>query len=184
MSDTLLELIRIFPIVLITLYLFILGNKHKQYKEKGWIFIVAGFFLLSFATIIDYTDNFESLNKYVIIGDTPIQAFLEKVVGYLGGFLMLAMGLLLWMPKILKLSEVQNELNFSKKKLEKINNELERKVKEKTKEITLKNKELEKTLEDFYTLRIDMEKDLKKDQVKKENKKIKSKLYKLKKNKF
>lgn len=44
-----------------------------------------------------------------------------------------------------------------------------------------KNKELEDTLEEFYTLRIGMANDLKKGQIDEENKKIKERLDKLKK---
>jgi len=36
----------------------------------------------------------------VIIGDTGPQAFVEKVIGFLAGFLLLAVGFSLWLPKI------------------------------------------------------------------------------------
>ena len=61
--------------------------------------MIAGFGLLLFGSLIHITDNFENLNKFIIIGDTEIQAFLEKFVGYLGGFVALAVGLVLWIPK-------------------------------------------------------------------------------------
>ena len=61
--------------------------------------MIAGFGLLLFGSLIDITDNFENLNKFIIIGDTEIQAFLEKFVGYLGEFVALAVGLVLWIPK-------------------------------------------------------------------------------------
>ena len=40
-----------------------------------------------------------------VIGDTEAQAFLEKFVGYLGGYAFLAIGLLRWIPSIEDLSE-------------------------------------------------------------------------------
>lgn len=51
----------------------------------------------------------------------------------------------------------------------------------KNKEIELKNKELEETLTDFYTMRMGMQKDMDLGKVDEENKKIKSRLDKLKK---
>jgi hypothetical protein len=36
----------------------------------------------------------------VIIGDTPVQAFLEKVVAYLLGFMLLFVGTWRWLPKV------------------------------------------------------------------------------------
>lgn len=61
-------------------------------KIAGWRTLVAGFILIFFGTLIDITDNFEELNRFVIVGNTEIQAFLEKVIGYLLGFLLLAFG--------------------------------------------------------------------------------------------
>lgn len=43
-------------------------------------------------SVIDITDNFEGLNAFVLVGDTPQQAFMEKVIGFLGGFVLLSIG--------------------------------------------------------------------------------------------
>ncbi len=43
-----------------------------------------------FGSLVDITDNFEYLNRFVIIGDTETEAVLEKFVGFLGGFVLLA----------------------------------------------------------------------------------------------
>ncbi|MBN1125139.1 MAG: PAS domain S-box protein [Sedimentisphaerales bacterium] len=59
---------------------------------------MAGFGLLFFANLLDVTDNIEYLDRFVIIGDTPVQAILEKMVGYSGGFLLLTIGLIQWLP--------------------------------------------------------------------------------------
>lgn len=68
-----------------------------------------GFGLLAFGSLLDLTDNFEELNRFVVIGDTDTQAVLEKLVGFLGGFACLAVGLLLWIPKGQSLSDVIDE---------------------------------------------------------------------------
>ena len=67
--------------------------------------IQAGFCLLLFASVLDITDNFPSLDQYVVMGDTPTEAFLEKIVGYLGGFVVLGIGLVRWIPTIQRLSD-------------------------------------------------------------------------------
>ncbi|MDF2155801.1 hypothetical protein [Vibrio sp. CAU 1672] len=69
---------------------------------SGWRNILTGFALIFFGTLIDITDNFTALNRFVIIGDTEAQAFLEKVVGYALGFLMLALGIRQWLPKVVE----------------------------------------------------------------------------------
>lgn len=73
----------------------------------------------------------------------------------------------------------EKELAHGKRILKELNEEL------KVAKLSLeeKNKELEETLEDFYTMRLGMSRDLKLGQVEKENKKIKNKLNKLKKQK-
>ncbi len=81
---------------------------------------MAGFALIFFGMVIDITDNFDSLNKFIIIGDTKYQAFFEKIVGYLMGFALLAIGVFKWVPKLMKhteqtrkdLNNAQNELKI------------------------------------------------------------------------
>ena len=110
MFDIVLESIRAF--ILIGLIFFLL----KQEKSvnfsvgSGWRFIIVGFGLLLFGSVLDITDNFEALNKFVIIGDTEVEALLEKLVGFLGGFIFLAIGLVKWIPGNLKGIQASEEL--------------------------------------------------------------------------
>ena len=85
------------------------GAKRCLDSLKGWNFIVAGFVLLLFGSLIDFTDNFESLNWLVIVGDTEVEAFLEKFIGSLGGFFLLAVGLAIWLPEVHALIRVNYE---------------------------------------------------------------------------
>ena len=98
MFDAILEILRFFVLLFVVVFLWRDAEKHVDTGNKGWKLIVTGFLLLLFATILDITDNFDSLNRYIIIGDTQTEAFLEKVIGYLGGFLLLALGLYRWIP--------------------------------------------------------------------------------------
>lgn len=133
MSDIILESIRAAILLYMVFYLVKAGNKRKELSRKGWGFIVAGFGLLLFANVMDITDNFESLNRFIVIGDTPTQAFLEKMVGFLGGFALLAIGLIRWLPTITGVEhdkqinkELKNEVAERKRAEEELLNAKER----------------------------------------------------------
>lgn len=98
MSDIILEVVRSVILLGIIVYLLNVGRGRIELSQKGWRLIIAGFLLLLFGSVVDITDNFKSLNKFIVIGDTPAQAFLEKMVGFLGGFFVLAIGLVRWAP--------------------------------------------------------------------------------------
>lgn len=109
MTDIVMEILRAVMVggVIISL---LKAHPAKEVSQKsGWRFILAGFSLIFFGTLIDITDNFEELNRFVIIGDTEVQAFLEKVVGYLLGFLLLAVGIRQWLPKIIQHGEMTRD---------------------------------------------------------------------------
>ncbi len=105
MADIVLETVRAVILFGIVLFLLKMGRSKTGVSGNGWKLIVGGFGLLLFASLLDITDNFESLNRYVVIGDTEVEAFLEKLVGFLGGFILLALGLLRWIPGVQRLSE-------------------------------------------------------------------------------
>ncbi len=95
-------------------------NKSDLSRIAGWRLLTSGFALIFFGSLIDITDNFESLNRFVFIGDTHVEAFLEKVVGYLAGYILVALGILRWLPKDTehnkmvekRLEEANKKVNF------------------------------------------------------------------------
>ena len=141
MPDLFLEIIRAMLVSMILIYLWIVGGKEEVRHKNGWHFIVAGFGLILFGMLIDITDNFPSLNHYIIIGDTPYQAFLKKVVGYLFGFILVVVGFWKWMPIIIRLRKVQKELQKS-------HDELGVKIHERTAELNLSNQKLQKEIDE------------------------------------
>lgn len=112
MTDVILESIRSLILAGIIVYLLKAGQSRSELSHSGWQFIIAGFFLLFFGSVIDITDNFETLNRFIVVGDTPTQAFLEKLVGFLGGFLVLAIGLVRWIPTVTTVAEVESLAKF------------------------------------------------------------------------
>ncbi len=95
--DVTIELVKALMLLWIIRFLLHTGKKRHE-GQKGWNLILAGFFLLLFATLIDITDEFPELTQFVVIGDTEIQSFLEKLVGEGVGILLLLSGLLSWIP--------------------------------------------------------------------------------------
>ena len=109
MAGITLDVIHFLILLYIILWLRLNGAKRCLDSLKGWNFIVAGFALLLFGSLIDFTNNFESLNWLVIVSDTEVEAFLVKLIGSLGGFFLLAVGLAIWLPEVHALIRVNNE---------------------------------------------------------------------------
>ncbi len=98
MFDIAIEIARALITLAIFVSVLVAGRKFDLADQRGWHLIVAGFGLLLFASLIDITDNFESLNRFVVIGDTEVQGVLEKLFGYLLGFILLCVGFWSWLP--------------------------------------------------------------------------------------
>ncbi len=131
MTDIILESLRAFILAGIVLFLWRAGQHRFRFSRDGWNLILWGFELLLFGSILDITDNFESLNRFILIGDTQVEAILEKFVGFLGGFICLAVGLYKWIP------DVQNMTNL---------------VHSQTRELRQTNENLAKSRESFEAL--------------------------------
>lgn len=99
MWDIILEIIRAIVISLLLYYTFKIGRARALNLHRGWNYILAGWAFILFGSILDITDNFESLNWLVVVGDTETEAFLEKFVGLLIGYILLFIGFLLWLPE-------------------------------------------------------------------------------------
>jgi hypothetical protein len=120
----------------IFLYLRSLRRKEDLRFHKGWIFVPIGFGLILFGSLLDITDNFPSLSKYVLIGDTKYEEFLEQVVGYFFGFVFVGIGFWKWIPSILVLRKEEKALKQEKE-------ELQLKIKELTAELDAVRLQLE-----------------------------------------
>jgi uncharacterized membrane protein len=101
---------------------FLRANRNREISRfKGWRLMFCGFILIFFGTLIDITDNFDSLNRFEVIGDTEIEAILEKFVGYLLGFLLVAVGIWQWLPKLIEHAELtrrQHEMEIEEQRLQ------------------------------------------------------------------
>ena len=102
MTDIILEIGRTVIFAFVLVFVLIKGREGEIEKIEGWKYLIGGFSLLLFGSLIDITDNFQSLNKYIVIGNTEFQAFIEKVIGYLLGLLSLVVGIMKWFPKLIE----------------------------------------------------------------------------------
>lgn len=120
---------------LIIVYLIWIGKREALHLQKGWLPILSGFILVFLGSLIDITDNFESLNRYVVIGDTDTEALLEKVGGFLLGFTLILVGFLKWLPLVASVRKNREDLL-------KYNEELGTQVAVRTADLTRTNERL------------------------------------------
>lgn len=93
------------------------GRSARLRKESGWSPIVAGFGLILLGTLLDLSDNFPALNRFVVLGETPAAKLLNMAAGYLPGFLLVAAGLRKWLPAVIRLKKTEGALKNSQAKL-------------------------------------------------------------------
>ncbi len=115
MTDIILEVSASCVLFGLVAWLWVASRRSQAIVCDGWYLIFAGFVLLLFGSLLDITDNFQSLNKFVVIGDTEAEAFGEKIIGFLGGYCLLAIGLVKWLPSITN----ADKLRFSEAQLRK-----------------------------------------------------------------
>jgi hypothetical protein len=132
LSDVVLETARAVVMAVIFAFMVIVGHRQSLYEQRGYGYMVGGFGLLLFGAVLDITDNFETLNQYVMIGDTHLEAFLEKVVGYLLGFVLLFVGFWYWLPLV-------GEIRRAEQRLQNYSRDLEREVARRTADLQRTN---------------------------------------------
>ena len=138
--DIFLEVIKTLVVLIIVIYLYWYNTKTHFSEHDGFRYIQIGFSLLLFASFLDITDNIDGLERYVVVGDTQVQAFLEKVVGYLGSSVFMLIGFWKLLPVFAQLKETQ-------KRLKEEQNSLEITVEKRTKKLQKVNEQLSETLD-------------------------------------
>lgn len=135
-----LEILRAILFGVLFVYLLYKSKNTLLSQQKGWNYILTGFGLLFIGTVIDITDEFPALSFLIIIGPTPVQAFLEKIVGYSFGGLFLFIGSLQFIPTILKTIAMEKELKKANEGLEETVNERTRKILEAQQQLIMQEK--------------------------------------------
>lgn len=76
------------------------GMRRRLLENWAWRFTFAGFLLLLFGAGIDEIDDFAITREFFGWHDSSLTVFLEKGVGYFGGFALLFLGALSWLPRM------------------------------------------------------------------------------------
>lgn len=113
MADIVTEFIRAVVTFVIFGYLLAVRKRADIFKKPGWSLIIGGFSLILFGMLIDLSDNFAALDRFVVVGDTTFEAVFEKVVGYLLGFTLLAFGFWKWLPHVIEVRKSEKDLHCS-----------------------------------------------------------------------
>lgn len=119
-NDLFLECLRAVVLIALLLILFLRGRGTSLGRQPGWNFILVGFCLITMATALDITDEIPGLEKFIIIGDTGFEAFLEKVPGYLLGFTLLLVGFYKMIPALQLAEQSVRALHESEERFRKI----------------------------------------------------------------
>jgi hypothetical protein len=101
----------------IFLYLRSMRGKDSPHLQKAWIFFIVGFGFLFFGGLLNIADNFPALKNYLSYGRHHYADFLEQVVGYLFGMLLVGIGFWHWIPAIIALRAEEGALRKSEAEL-------------------------------------------------------------------
>lgn len=112
-NDLVFECIRALVLVVLLIILFLRGKFTSLARHRGWKLIVAGFCLITLATLIDITDEIPGMERFVILGDTIYEALIEKLPGYLLGFVLVLIGFYRMIPSLQKADVVEQALQES-----------------------------------------------------------------------
>ena len=140
--DTFIETLRALLALVVLFYLYRTGKRERLRRARGWWYILLGFSLILFGTIVDMIEELPFFDRQVFTGSTALVSYLENVLGYMTGFLLLALGLVRWLPSIAKLEEAERELRET-------HDLLEVKVRDRTMELTQANEELDQANEEM-----------------------------------
>jgi hypothetical protein len=117
MLDIAADIFRAVITGVIFLYLRSIRGKEPPHLRNVWIFFIIGFGLLFLGGLLNIADNFPTLTRYLSFGRHHYADFLEKVVGYVFGFLFLGIGFWQWIPAILALRAEEVALRKSQEDL-------------------------------------------------------------------
>jgi PAS domain S-box-containing protein len=117
MSDIVLESVRSLALSGLILILWRAGRGREDLARSGWSFILAGLGLLLLASVLDIVNNYQSLNRFLVVGETEIGVFLKKYIGLLGGFVLVVIGLIRWIPSVQRLSDEVAERRVEQRRL-------------------------------------------------------------------
>lgn len=109
-NDAILELLNALFVAGIIGFLLVIRRRHRVFNKPGSNLVLAGFCTVLIGCLLDISDEFPSLNHLVVVGETPVEAFLEKFFGFLLGNGLILAGFIRTMPLYGKLEEKNRQI--------------------------------------------------------------------------
>lgn len=100
MFDILLKVACIILLIIMLVFLLKESGKRQTLAGDGWRMIIWGFYLLLFGSVMGLAGEFAFIRAHMVFGQTDFLAILAKLVGLVGGLLLLSVGLWRWLPTI------------------------------------------------------------------------------------
>jgi signal transduction histidine kinase len=108
-----LELTRFMVMAAILILLIQSALSHALEDRKDLWFIITGFVLLLFGSLIDVIDDYQLTAKIFPNTNQIMVVIFEKGIGYLGGFVFIAFGFSRWPPLVAQLRKAKGEASFA-----------------------------------------------------------------------
>ena len=118
MSDLVFDILRTIIVAGIFLHLFFVGRKENIHTQAGWHYIILGFVLLVMGMGVDLLHDIKFFKRPVAYDSNLYYSFFENIIGYLGGFMMLAIGFYKWIPGVAASNRVNQILKKYSDELE------------------------------------------------------------------
>ncbi|MBT4511073.1 MAG: PAS domain S-box protein, partial [Chloroflexi bacterium] len=115
------------------------GRRGLVHYQKGWAYMLAGFAFVMYGVLINVTDSFFGLDSSIDIVNTESQELIATAIGYLPGFILLAIGFWKWVPTVTSLNNSQQQLQRSR-------DEFNSKIEEKASELMSTEEHLQQVL--------------------------------------
>ncbi|SFM50820.1 PAS domain-containing sensor histidine kinase [Methanolobus profundi] len=119
MGDLIKESIVAMVLLITTFYLWNTGRKNKEISNNGLQMILAGFVFLTIGHIVDALDDIWFIETYV--ESTIVEEVLENLFGEIISFVLIAYGVITWMPTIASINVLENEVKERRDTQEELN---------------------------------------------------------------
>lgn len=105
-----IELMVVLVLLMVVLFCWVFGRKERLASDRGWSIILYGSVLLLFGSVVSLAEHIPSLDRTTIVAQTPYLALFAKIIGFLGGSILVAVGLFRWLPSVATRRRAMGEL--------------------------------------------------------------------------
>ncbi len=141
MTAFILEIAFTFLMGVIVVFFWWVGKVKELYRQAGWWYIVAAFLLLFLGHLLAVCEYIPSVQNFLAGAPPFLGIFLEHLFGHLLAVLLLAIGMVKWIPSVVALNE-------ARRKLQQSHDELEKKVEERTEYLEKINQRMKREIEE------------------------------------